>query len=81
MNAIDAAKRLSEAEGHVVNLGATNSYGLTAEERVASSARYRLALEALELARRDYREAISSMTQDELMELTREPPKPKKAKR
>jgi len=73
MTAIEAAKRLSEAERHVVYLGATNSFGLTAEERVASSAKYRLALEALELARRDYREAIKSMTPDELMELTREP--------
>ncbi len=47
-------------------LGMQNTYGQTAEDRVASAARYRMAQDAWMKADQEYRDAVAKLSADEL---------------
>ena len=51
---VELATKRANAQALVTALGASNVYGLTPAEQAASSARYRLAMDALMKATQDY---------------------------
>lgn len=67
----ELAEARSRAAKHMNSLGATNAAGRTSEEQVAASARYRMATDAYLKASRDYDAAISNLSADELLKLSR----------
>jgi hypothetical protein len=72
---LELAEARAKAAQYVEGLRVMNVAGLTPEEQVASSARYRLAHDALMRAERDYGEAISALSTEELMALAATPAK------
>lgn len=70
MNIHELNEQRIRLEQYVQFLAMGNAYGLTPEQRLASSARYKLAEDALDRAEADYRRALADMTTAELVALT-----------
>jgi hypothetical protein len=68
---IHLAEKRAACEQTMRVLGMQNSYGLTASEQVAASARYRIARDAYLVAEKTYADAVNGMSSDELSEVLR----------
>lgn len=66
---VKLAEASAKAAKYLRELGMQNVYGQTPEERVASSAQYRLAYDAWVQAEMDYRNAINGLSAEKLSAL------------
>jgi len=69
----DLAEKKAAAEQLYRALSAQNVYGMSVDDQIRSSARYRLATDALAKATADYNDAIASMSADELTSIVNAP--------
>lgn len=70
MTVIELAKRRASCAQTLEAIGMTNAYGRTAEQKVAADAQYALAKDAYYKADAEYRNAISSLSAEQLAELS-----------